>query len=56
MEGKITEKELYLENGNLADPKKTEEFFNKNKPKESAPTKETTPKDSKKTSNQGKKS
>jgi antitoxin component YwqK of YwqJK toxin-antitoxin module len=36
-EGKITEKELYLENGQLANPKKTEEFFNKNKPKEDKP-------------------
>jgi antitoxin component YwqK of YwqJK toxin-antitoxin module len=43
MEGKITEKELYLENGNLADPKKTEEFFNKNKPKDSTPAKDTKP-------------
>lgn len=35
-DGKIKEKELY-ENGQLADKKKTEEFFNKNKVKEETP-------------------
>ncbi len=39
--GKVTEKELYKQNGEQASPKETLEFFNKNKPIEAKPKPET---------------
>ena len=35
--GKVTEKELYKPNGELATKKETDEFFNKNKPTDEKP-------------------